>query len=156
MDYRTHSHAQFLIGVVFGVKPTGGIKVCCKHGIITHLGGPGVYWVPVDKDVVKAKADDSMPLTESLYAVRNIVLDGNFDEATTPTISYAKLHDIMIGATSPAKNAPGCKCKNGKWGKQCGCRRKEARCHSGWVRAVTLPQKERPLTLSVMLFQQHH
>jgi hypothetical protein len=117
--------------VVFGVKPTGGIKVCCEHGIITHSGGPGVYWVPVDKYVVKAKADDFMPLPEALYAVRNIVLDGNFDEATTPTISYAKLHDIMIGATSPAKKAPGCKCKNGKCGKQCGCRRKEARCHSG-------------------------
>jgi hypothetical protein len=131
VDYRTHSHAQGFIGVVFGVKPTGGIKVCCEHGIITHSGGPGVYWVPVDKYVVKAKADEFMPLTEALYAVRNILLYGNFNEATTPTISYAKLHDIMIGASSPAKKAPGCKCKNGKCGKQCGCRRKEARCHSG-------------------------
>ncbi len=66
VDYRTHSHAQGLIGVVFGVKPTGGIKVCCEHGIITHSGGPGVYWVPVDKYVVKAKADDFIPLPEAL------------------------------------------------------------------------------------------
>jgi hypothetical protein len=29
VDYRTHSHAQGLIGIVFDVKPTGGIKVCC-------------------------------------------------------------------------------------------------------------------------------
>jgi hypothetical protein len=131
VDYRTHSHAQGLIGIVFDVKPTGGIKVCCEHGIITHSGGPGVYWVPADKYVVRAQADDFFPLTEELYTVRDLVLDGKFNEATTPTISYNKLHDIMIGATSPAKKAPGCKCKNGKCGKQCGCRRKGARCHSG-------------------------
>ena len=40
VDYRTHSHVQGLIGIVFDVKPTGGIKVCCEHGIITHSGGP--------------------------------------------------------------------------------------------------------------------
>ncbi len=131
VDYRTHSHARGLIGIVFDVKPTGGIKVCCEHGIITHSGGPGVYWVPVDKYVVRAKAGDFCPLPEELYAVRDLVLDGKFNEATSPTIFYGKLHDIMIGATSPAKKAPGCKCKNGKCGKQCGCRRKGARCHSG-------------------------
>jgi hypothetical protein len=46
IDYRTHSHAQGLMGIVFDAKPTGGIKVYCDHGIITHSGGPGVYWVP--------------------------------------------------------------------------------------------------------------
>ena len=69
VDYRTHSHAQGLIGVVFGVMPTSGIKVCCEHGTITHSGGPGVYWVPVDKYVVKAKPDDFCPLTDELYTV---------------------------------------------------------------------------------------
>ena len=43
IDYRTHSHAQGLMGIVFDVKPTGGVMVCCDHGIITHSGGPGVY-----------------------------------------------------------------------------------------------------------------
>ncbi len=103
VDYRTHSHAQGLIGVVVGVMPTGGIKFCCDHGIITHSCGPGVYWVPVDKYVVKAKPDEFCPLTDELYAIRNLVLDGKFNEVNAPTISCAKLHDIMIGATSPAK-----------------------------------------------------
>jgi hypothetical protein len=116
---------------VFAVKPTGGIKVCCDHGIITHSDGPGVYWAPVEKYVVKARADEFMPLAEALYTVRNIVLDGKFNEKTAPTISYNKLHEIMIGVTSPTKNAPGCKYKKGKCGKQCGCTRKEVRCHSG-------------------------
>ena len=31
VDYRTHSHAQGLMGIVFDSKPTGGIKVCCDH-----------------------------------------------------------------------------------------------------------------------------
>jgi hypothetical protein len=131
VDYRTHSHAQGLIAIVFDVKPTGGIKVCCEEGIITHSGGAGDYWVPVDKYVVKAKPHEYCPLTDELYDVRNLVLDGKFNDAAAPTISYAKLHDIMIGASSPIKKAPGCKCKNGKCGKQCGCRKKKVSCHSG-------------------------
>ncbi len=80
VDYRTHSHAQGLIGVVFDVKPTGGIKVCCDHGIITHSGSTGVYWVPVDKYVVRAKPDEYIPLTDELYTVRCLVLEGRFRE----------------------------------------------------------------------------
>jgi hypothetical protein len=131
VDYRTHSHAQGLIGVVFDVKPTGGIKVCCDHGIITHSGGPGVYWVHVDKYVVRAKPDEHIPLTDELYTVRCMVLEGRFREKSVPTISYAKLHQFMISASSPVKKAPGCKCKKGKCGKSCGCRKKKVSCHSG-------------------------
>ena len=125
VDYRTHSHAQGLIGVVFEVKPTGGIKVCCDHGIITHSGGPGVYWVPVDKYVVKARPDEYIPLPDKLDTVRNLVLEGRFNKKHFPTISYGMLHKINISAASPAKKAPGCKCKKGKCGKSCGCRKKK-------------------------------
>ena len=103
VDYRTHSHAQGLIGIVCEVKPTGGINVCCDQGIITHSGGAGVFWVPVDKYVVKAKPDEFCPLTDELYAVRNFVLDGKFDKASSPIISYAKLHEIMICASCPIR-----------------------------------------------------
>ena len=37
VDYRTHSHAQGLFAIIFDVKKTGGILVCCNHGVITHL-----------------------------------------------------------------------------------------------------------------------
>ena len=103
VDYRTHSHAQGLIGIVFDVKPKGGVKVCCEHGIITHSGGPGVHWVPVDKYVVRAKPDEYIPLTDELYMICCKVLEGRFKERTVPTISYAKLHAVMIGASSPVK-----------------------------------------------------
>jgi hypothetical protein len=116
---------------VFDVKPTGGIKVCCDHGIITHSGGKGVYWVPVDKYVVKARPDEYIPLPDELDMVRTLVLEGRFQKNHVPTISYAKLHEIYISAASPVKKAPGCKCKNGKCGKSCGCRRKKMSCHSG-------------------------
>jgi hypothetical protein len=51
---------------MFDVKPTGGIKICCDHGIFTHFSGPGVDWVPVDKYVVKVKKkpEDFIPLTD--------------------------------------------------------------------------------------------
>ncbi len=78
VDYRTHSHAQGLMGIVFDAKPTGGIKVCCDHGIITHSGGPGVYWVPVDKYAVRAKPDEFILIPDELVTVRKLVLDGKF------------------------------------------------------------------------------
>jgi len=71
-------NAQSLIGVVFDVKPSGGVKVCCNHGIITHSGGPCIYWVPVDKYVVRAKPDEYIPLMDELYTVCCMVLEGRF------------------------------------------------------------------------------
>jgi hypothetical protein len=49
VDYRTHSHAQGLLAIVYIVKKTGGILVCCDHGVITHSGTKREYWVPFDK-----------------------------------------------------------------------------------------------------------
>ena len=50
VDYRTHNHAPGLLGVVYAFKAeSGGILVCCEHGIITHDGSKSQYWVPVDK-----------------------------------------------------------------------------------------------------------
>jgi uncharacterized protein YbjQ (UPF0145 family) len=43
VDYRTHSHAQGLIAIVYDVKATGGILFCCEHGVITHSGTSGDY-----------------------------------------------------------------------------------------------------------------
>ena len=97
-----------------------------------NFGGPGVYWVPVDKYVVRAKPDEFIPIPEELYTVRVFVLDGKFTEKGVPTILYAKLHEIMLGAASPAvKKTPGCKCKRSKCINNCGCTRKGVSCHSG-------------------------
>jgi hypothetical protein len=50
IDYRTHSHANGLLGVIYAVKETTrGILVCCEHGVITHSGTNADYWVPSDK-----------------------------------------------------------------------------------------------------------
>ena len=74
VDYRTHSHAQGLVAIVYNVKKTGGILVCCDHGVITHSGTKMDYWVPVDKYSVVAKKDESIPLPADLQAVRQLVV----------------------------------------------------------------------------------
>ncbi len=39
VDYRTHYNPEGLVAVVYNVQmKTGGIKVCCQHGAITHDG----------------------------------------------------------------------------------------------------------------------
>ncbi len=73
-----------------------------------------MYWVPVKKYVVRAEPEDFIPLPDELYAVHKLILDGQFRQNGVPTISSGKLNDIMLGATSPLKKAPGCKCKGGK------------------------------------------
>ena len=103
VDYRTHSHAQGLVAIVYNVKKTGGILVCCDHGVITHSGTKMDYWVPVDKYSVVAKKDESIPLPADLQAVRELVVSGKYNPRTCPRISYAKLHEICINATSPIK-----------------------------------------------------
>ncbi len=54
VDYRTHSHAQGLMAIVYEMnESTGGILVCCEHGVVTHDGSRKDYWVPYDKYFVK-------------------------------------------------------------------------------------------------------
>ncbi len=68
-----HSHAQGLIAIIFDVKKTGGILVCFNHGVITHLGNKGNYWVPVDKYVIVARKEEGCPLPAELAAVCHMV-----------------------------------------------------------------------------------
>ena len=131
VDYRTHSHAHGLMGVVYAVKEeTGGILVCCEHGVITHSGSKGDYWVPYDKYRVVAKKDEEIPISNELTMVRDIVLDGKYNAGAQKRISYAKLHDIMIQSTSPVKRGKGCTCRRG-CKKSCGCKKNGYKCHSG-------------------------
>ena len=93
VDYRTHCHASALIGIVFGFKPeTGGVTVCCEHGVITHDGSRNPYYVPVDKYAVIAKPNENIPISKELMAVRKVVLAGKYNAKIQKTISYSKYH----------------------------------------------------------------
>jgi hypothetical protein len=135
VDYRTCYNPEGLVAIVYDVNPrTGGIRVCCEHGVITHDGSKGNYWVPRDKYEVKAPVGTYLPLPEDLAQVRKMVEDGVFImemEATMPRISYSQMHQLQINANSPIKKSKGCGCKKGKCGKNCGCKKKNIRCHSG-------------------------
>jgi hypothetical protein len=131
VDYRTNAHAQALVAIIYDVKKTGGVLVCSEHGIITHDGSANDYWVPADKYRVVAKYDEKIPLPNELIQVRDLVLTDTFDPTVPPRISYNKLHEVMIGATSPLKRKKGCGCKGGRCGNNCGCKRHGVSCHSG-------------------------
>jgi hypothetical protein len=131
VDYRTHSHANWLLGVVYDVKEaTGGILVCCEHGVITHSGTKGDYWVPYDKYKVVAKRGDNIPLTQDMMMLRVQVLMGQYFPEHHKRILYAKYHDTTIQSTSPVKRGKGCSCRMG-CKKSCGCKKKGFTCHSG-------------------------
>jgi hypothetical protein len=72
-----------------------------------------------------ARKEEGCPLQADLADVRQMVLSGKFDPKQCPGISYSKLHERSIDATSPVKRGKGCKCKHGVCGKACGCKRKE-------------------------------
>jgi hypothetical protein len=80
VDYRTHCDASGLLGIVFDFKKdTGSVRVCCHHGIISHDGTKKPHWVPVNKYTVIAKPDEKTVLSQELKAVRQVVLDGNYN-----------------------------------------------------------------------------
>ncbi len=58
VDYRTHCHVQGLLAIVYRFQEnSGGILVCCEHGVITHDGTSNDYWVPYNKYSVIAWND---------------------------------------------------------------------------------------------------
>jgi len=134
VDYRTHSHVPGLLGVVYAFKAeSGGILVCCEHGIITHDGSKSQYWVPVDKYTVVANKDTYVPISKELQAIRDMVLTGTFDTMKNQKcISFSKYVDRELQSTSPVKRMKGCGCKK-KCTRSCGCKKKGFSCHSGCV-----------------------
>ncbi len=133
VDYRTHYNREGLVAIVYDVHPkTGGIKVCCQHGVITHDGGKGDYWVPADKYIIRPPVGMLLPLPDDLPQVRTMVEEGLFDGEGCPRISYSKMHQLKIAANSPIKKSEGCGCKRGKCGSSCGCKRKKERCNNGF------------------------
>jgi hypothetical protein len=76
VDYCTHSHAEGLLVVVYKVNEnTGGILVCCQHGVITHYRTRGDYCITYDKYLVVAKADNMVPIQTELQEVWNLVFN---------------------------------------------------------------------------------
>jgi hypothetical protein len=112
------------------MEGTGGILVCCKHGVITHSGTKADYWVPYDKYRIVAKKDEIIPLPSELQEVRDMVLGGKYNAEPQKRISYAKLHDKSIQSSSPVKRGKGCTCRRG-CKKSCGCKKNGYKCHSG-------------------------
>ncbi len=75
VDYLTHSHAQGLVGIVYEAKQeTGGVLVCCEHGVISHDGSKGNYWVPYDKYKIVSQRDATIPIPPELQAIRGMVM----------------------------------------------------------------------------------
>ena len=130
VDYRVHSHASGLMGVVYKALESGGILVACEHGIITSSGSSKDFWVPNDQYKVVALAHERAAITEELQKVRDEIIQGTYNYAEQPRISYAKYHDIIIQSTSPTKRGR-CSCKKGCKKGTCGCLKKGLTCHSG-------------------------
>ena len=128
VDYRTHSHASGLTAIVYKSNTTGGALICCEHGVITHNGEKKDYWVPSDKYLIVAGKDEVCNIPPGIAKIRAIVQAGEYDPKKQVRISYAKYHEITIGASSPCKRNI-CSCKRGCT-KSCGCRRKNLKCTS--------------------------
>jgi hypothetical protein len=134
VDYCTHCYAQGLLATVYRFQEnSGGVLVCCEHGIIIHDGSSKFYWVPYNKYRVIAENDGTFPISKKLQAVHDKVLAGNFvDDKVTPKISFSNYVDIDLGTANPVNKGKGCSCKRG-CNMGCGRKKKGTRCHSGWA-----------------------
>jgi hypothetical protein len=130
VDYRVHSHAYGLLGIVYQAKDTGGVLVACEHGVITSSGSKKDFWVPNDQYKVVALAGVRATITPQLQHVRDEIMNGTYEYDEKQRISYAKYHDITIDSTSPTRRGR-CSCKKGCKKTTCGCLKKSLTCHSG-------------------------
>ncbi len=130
VDNQVHYHASGLIGVVYKAKATGGVLVVCEHGVITSSRSKNDFWVPNDQYKVVAVANGNAPISIELQDVREKAMNGTYNYRGATRISYAKYHDILIGASSPTKRSR-CSCKKGCKKRTCGCLKKGLTCHSG-------------------------
>ncbi len=64
--------------------------VCCDHGVITHDGSKGKYWVPYDKYKVSASSNATLPIAQELQSVHDIVLSGEYNPKVQHRISFSK------------------------------------------------------------------
>jgi hypothetical protein len=85
----------------------------------------------MDKYKVIVRKEEVIPLTRPLQASRDLVLSGNYQPGDYCRISYSKLHEKSIEATSPPRRQKGCGWKHGICVKACSCRKKGVSCHSG-------------------------
>ena len=128
VDYCTHSHAEGLVCIVYKCSDYGAAIVCCENRVLTHDGSKNDYYVPSDKFVIKAGAEEEAVIPEELQKVRKDIMEGKYDYDNMPRISYSKQHQQSVSATSPCKRAV-CSCKGG-CNSRCGCRRKNLDCTS--------------------------
>jgi hypothetical protein len=86
VDYPTHCHVQGLLAIVYQFQEnSGGILVCCEHGIVTHDGTSNDHWVPYNKYRVIARNDVTFPISNNLQVMRDKGLAGSFvDDKSTP------------------------------------------------------------------------
>ena len=123
VDNRDVSHPRGIIGVVYQIKDvTGGVLVVTEHGILTNGTSKDTdFWIPSDRYQLKYKPNEMSNITTALEKVKTSILKNqSFDCSTFDRISIQKAHQLIIGASSPCKKS-GCKCKNGKCTRQCGC-----------------------------------
>jgi hypothetical protein len=104
--YQTNCHAPGLLAIIFDFKPeTGGILVCCEHGVITHNRSEGEYWVPYDKYKVSASRDAILPIASELQKVRNMIYSGEYNPKEQTRVSFSKYVDKEMDSTSPVKRS---------------------------------------------------
>jgi hypothetical protein len=115
VDYCTHSHEQGLLAIVYKVnESTDRILVCCQHGVITHDGTRGDYWVPYVKYQVIEKADTMVPIETELQEVWNLVLAGTYKSIDQQKIIILNIMRKRL-FKQPSKEGQGMHMQEGVW-----------------------------------------
>ena len=129
-DARDISHATGIPEVVYMVGNGGGVRVATAHGIISNGNRKGTLYLSHDKWSLHCRADEMAVLEPELQTVRDLILQGEYEEHKQQKCTKQECHKQLINATSPQKKGK-CGCKGGKCkANSCGCIRKGIKCTS--------------------------
>jgi hypothetical protein len=127
VDIRDRSQCNpcCIIAIVFEViRNTGGFRAVCEHGVIgtttkkKHFFSYGGY----------SKLSDNQTISQALAKIQRDIIDGSFVESDYDLISMKKAQAKSLGHKTNGRRK--CKCKHGRCGPICGCRRNNSYCNS--------------------------
>jgi hypothetical protein len=122
---------QKLIGIVLEVSYPGlGCRMVTREGVLVEGVEKNPHWVPESKYQI---ANDNATLSNELHAIRQQVLNNEFNEDEYPKYTVKGAHRLAVGARVP-HGRTACKCRrsNTRCGpkSKCGCIKEGVSCSS--------------------------
>ncbi len=120
VDYWAVSHTIGIVGVIFQIASSGGARIATLAGLLSTGSKKANWWIPVNKYVIKYRANEVANIAPELGIIRQSILSGAYKDQSAKRCTIQEVHQVIMEAVSPCRKSK-CNCVNGICMKRC-CR----------------------------------